>query len=104
MADLLITGFAPFGGQKENPSWEAVRALPDSLCGRTLQKELLPVCYLEAAELLREKIALARPKVLLCVGQAGGAAGIRVERAAINAMAAKAPLRNASQKESVRFS
>ena len=27
---ILITGFAPFGGEAVNPSWEAVSLLPDS--------------------------------------------------------------------------
>lgn len=29
MARLLITGFDPFGGEKINPAWEAVKQLPD---------------------------------------------------------------------------
>ncbi len=41
---LLITGFEPFGGQDVNPSWEAVKGLPDvigdfrqpSICGIAL--------------------------------------------------------------------
>lgn len=28
---LLTTGFAPFGGERINPAWEAVRRLPDRL-------------------------------------------------------------------------
>lgn len=31
MKKLLITGFDPFGGEAINPSWEAVRQLPDQV-------------------------------------------------------------------------
>ena len=31
MKKLLITGFEPFGGEAINPSWEAVRGLPDAI-------------------------------------------------------------------------
>lgn len=38
MPRLLITGFEPFGGEKVNPAWEAVRALPDTLDGWQIDK------------------------------------------------------------------
>ena len=28
---ILITGFAPFGGETINPAYEAVKALPDTI-------------------------------------------------------------------------
>ena len=28
---ILVTGFTPFGGETVNPSWEAVRRLPDCI-------------------------------------------------------------------------
>ncbi|MBE6947196.1 MAG: hypothetical protein E7454_02950 [Ruminococcaceae bacterium] len=31
MKRLLITGFDPFGGAEINPSWEAVRRLPEQI-------------------------------------------------------------------------
>ena len=30
---VLITGFDPFGGEKINPAWEAVNALPNEVDG-----------------------------------------------------------------------
>ena len=45
---LLFTGFEPFGSEKMNPSWEAVKRLPNEIDlsgGRKLQlaKRRLPV-------------------------------------------------------------
>ena len=37
---LLITGFEPFGGETVNPSWEAVRGLPDRIGKYDLVKTL----------------------------------------------------------------
>lgn len=31
---ILVTGFTPFGGETINPSWEAVRALDDSIAAQ----------------------------------------------------------------------
>ena len=40
---ILITGFQPFGGQRVNPAWEAVRKLPDVLGDKVLWKLEIPV-------------------------------------------------------------
>ena len=30
---IIVTGFEPFGNETVNPSWEAVKALPDVAAG-----------------------------------------------------------------------
>lgn len=91
MKTLLLTGFAPFGGETCNPSWEAVRTLPETVGEYTLVKHRLPVVFEEAA---RETLALAaqrKPDVILCVGQAGGRGSVTPERIAINLREASIP-------------
>ncbi len=81
---LLITGFAPFGGEKTNPSWEAVQRLPDSIDGSTILKEVLPVSFAHAGAAIIDLITTKKPDIVIAVGQAGGRSGITVERIAIN--------------------
>ena len=45
MKKLLITGFEPFGGEAINPSWEAVRGLPEAIGEYTLTKRCVPVVF-----------------------------------------------------------
>lgn len=79
---LLVTGFDPFLGEKENPSQLLVRALGAELGVATLE---LPVSYRRAFPLL--EAALAKdPSVdfVLMIGQAGGRRKIGLERMALN--------------------
>ena len=50
MERILVTGFEPFGGEQVNPSWEAVRALPDEISGAAVRKFQIPVEYRRAEE------------------------------------------------------
>ncbi len=84
MKHLLITGFAPFGGETVNPSWEAVRRLPDVLGGVVLHKKELPVEFTAAADLVWAETERLRPDAVLCVGQAGGRDAVTPEYVAIN--------------------
>jgi len=81
---VLCTGFEPFGGSDRNPSSEAVLALPDRLCGCPLVRRVLPVDWEEAPRLLRQWIGELQPRLVLCVGLAGGSDRIRLERIGIN--------------------
>lgn len=89
MKKLLITGFEPFGGEKTNPSWEAVQLLPDEINGYGLTKLCIPVVFGKAAKIVIDKAEELRPDVILCIGQAGGRNAITPELVGIN-------LRNAS--------
>ena len=83
---VLVTGFEPFGGESINPSWEAVKALPDEINGAEIVKQRLPVTFRGVRELLPRLIVEERPDIVILTGQAGGRPNITVERVAINVM------------------
>ena len=84
MKKLLISGFDPFGGEKINPSFEAVKLLRDTIGGYELTKLELPTVFGRAAEIMTAKIEELRPEAVICVGQAGGRSGITPEVIGIN--------------------
>lgn len=81
---LLITGFDPFGGEKINPAWEAVKALPSKVGNVEVIKLQIPTIFHESTKVLLEGIEEHKPDVTICVGQAGGRYDISMERVAIN--------------------
>ena len=88
---ILITGFEPFGGENVNPSYEAVKLLPDRMGQANIIKLQLPVSFEGAAKEVKSALLTHQPDAVLCVGQAGGYAGIGVERIAVNLMDASIP-------------
>lgn len=93
MARILLTGFEPFDGATVNPSWEAVRLLVE-------QEADAPAVYTAvrlscvfgvAIDELTEAVRRTEPDLVLCVGQAGGRAGITLERVAVNLDDARIP-------------
>ncbi|GEK91296.1 pyroglutamyl-peptidase I [Alkalibacterium kapii] len=88
---ILISGFDPFGGEKINPAYEAVKLLPDSIKGAEIVKLEIPTVFHKAAEVLEEKVKEVDPDVILCIGQAGGRYGVTPERVAINVDDARIP-------------
>ena len=84
MKKLLITGFDPFGGESINPSWEAVKLLPETIGEYTVYKLQIPTVFGAAAEKLLETAAEIKPDVIISVGQAGGRAAVTPERIGIN--------------------
>ncbi len=92
LSPILLTGFAPFGGETINPSWEAVQALDgEVLRGRRIISRRLPVEFDNSLQVLRELIDTFDPALVLCVGQAGGRAQLSIERVAINIADARIP-------------
>ncbi|KPU63510.1 pyrrolidone-carboxylate peptidase [Thermococcus sp. EP1] len=86
---VLITGFEPFGGEKINPSWEAVKDLPEKIDGVKVLKKELPVSFKGVKEKLPQIINKTMPDIVILTGQAGGRTNITIERVAINIMDSK---------------
>ena len=88
---ILVTGFDPFGGSSVNPAFEAVKLLPEEICGAEIIKIEIPTVYGKDGEVVAAAVAEHEPDVVLCVGQAGGRSGMTVEKVAINLMEARIP-------------
>lgn len=88
---VLVTGFDPFGGESINPAYEAVKMLPDEIAGAQIIKREIPTSFTRGTAEVVRQIELCQPDLVLNVGQAGGAAGLRVERVAINLADARIP-------------
>ena len=81
---LLITGFDPFGGENINPSWEAVKLLPEKIGVYTIHKMEIPTVFGVAAQQVLDQANQLQPEVILCIGQAGGRNAVTPERIAVN--------------------
>ena len=91
MRKLLITGFEPFGGEEINPSWDALRLIPDKVSDFDLVKLEIPVVFSLAAETVINKAEEIGADVILCIGQAGGRDAITPEMLGINLRYARIP-------------
>lgn len=89
MKKLLITGFDPFGGETINPSWEAVKLLPEFVGEYEVHKMEIPTVVALAAKIVLEKAEEVHPDVILCIGQAGGRSAVTPERIGINIRSAR---------------
>lgn len=87
MATVLLTGFAPFGGESVNPSWQAVSQL--AARREDVAAVELPCEFATSIPSLREAVELHRPELVVCVGQAGGRPDVTPERVAINLIDAR---------------
>lgn len=88
---LLITGFEPFGAEVSNPSWEAVKRLPDRVGAYRVERRLLPVEFGQAAALAIDTADRVQPDVILCVGLAASRAAITPEAIGVNVRDASIP-------------
>lgn len=82
---VLVTAFEPFGGDPENASLEAVRALESTFSepGIELVTAVLPVS-LDAFPALLAAAREYEPDAVLAVGEAGGRREITPERQGVN--------------------
>ena len=96
---VLVTGFEPFGGEKINPAFLAVQRLPDQIKGVEVIKKEIPTAFYESREELGKYMRENQPDLVFCIGQAGGRAGITLEKVAINLCEAGIPDNNGNQPE-----
>ena len=88
---IVYTGFAPFGGEEVNPSFLAVSALPEEICGAKVVCLEIPTAFDGGAKKLLSLVNEEKPDVVICTGQAGGRAEISLEYVAINYRHARIP-------------
>ncbi len=82
---VLLTGFDAFGGATVNPSWLAVQALDSEIvAGHCLVAAQVPTTFESSVRELARLLKAHEPKLVICVGQAGGRSAISLERIAIN--------------------
>ncbi|MEY8600182.1 pyroglutamyl-peptidase I [Staphylococcus shinii] len=81
---ILITGFDPFGGEEINPALEAVKLLPDSIEGHTIDKLEIPTVFHKSKHAVEARMKQYDYDVVLAIGQAGGRFELTPERVGIN--------------------
>lgn len=84
MKKLLLTGFDPFAHYNINPSWEAVKALPEVIGSFSVHKMLLPNIYGTAGRLLLEEAERIKPDVILMTGMDSGSTKLHIDTVAVN--------------------
>ena len=87
---LLLTAFDPFGGGTINPALEAAK-LVGMVAGVDIIKLEVPTVFGTSVDTVISAIEKHLPDAVLCVGQAGGRAGLTPERVAINIDDARIP-------------
>lgn len=88
---LLVTGFEPFGNENTNPSWEAVKLLPEQVGAYRIERLLLPVEFGRAAAAVIEAAKSFRPDAILCAGLAANRTAVTPEALGVNVRDASIP-------------
>ncbi len=92
MPTVLVTGFDPFGDNRVNPSWLAAQALHGRvIAGHRLVAAQLPTCFGDSLRQLDAALERHTPRLVLCLGLAGGRTALSLERVAINVDDARIP-------------
>ncbi|WP_447644026.1 pyroglutamyl-peptidase I [Nocardioides zeae] len=89
---VLVTGFAPFAGDPDNPSGDVLPLLVDAWTRpEPLVTAVLPVVFGAAGDRVAELVAAHRPTLVVALGLAGGRSGVTPERVAVNLDDARIP-------------
>jgi pyroglutamyl-peptidase len=82
---IIVTGFAPFGGERTNPSWEVAARLDGRQFHDVTVKSIrLPVNCAAASRKVIDTVARLSPAAVVGLGQAGGRPALSFEKIAIN--------------------
>lgn len=92
---ILMTAFEPFDNLDSNSSLEVLKKINND----EIVKVVLPVSYIRSKEKIIEAIASNSPDIVICLGQAGMANSIRLEKLAINYTRASIPDNDGIKKE-----
>ena len=97
---ILVTGFDPFGGEKINPAFEAVKLIPDCIEGAEIIKLEVPTVFKKGPQATIDAIEKYHPDYVFCIGQAGGRSQITPEFVGINYAQARIPDNDGDQPQS----
>ncbi len=97
MMKILITGFDPFEKEKVNPSYEAVKLLPDTIAGAEIIKLEIPTVFADCLKPIEKAVEQYHPDAIICIGQAGGRSCLTIEKVGINIMDARIPDNSGAQ-------
>ncbi|CAN5265355.1 pyroglutamyl-peptidase I [soil metagenome] len=82
---VLVTGFEPYGGLRQNPSHDVMERLDgETLEGLTIVGCSLPVSISELNETVGDLLLEHRPAAVLSLGLSPGESAIRIERLGLN--------------------
>ncbi|MFW9923057.1 MAG: pyroglutamyl-peptidase I [Candidatus Thorarchaeota archaeon] len=94
MKKILLTGFGPFGDDNINPALEVIKELDKQIIKLSdksntnieyiIETIELPVVFGKAINVFEEAVQQVQPELIISIGQAGGRAGISLEKVGIN--------------------